>query len=184
MAPAVHAAALVHALRDERANHRRWLGRARRLAAPAGSEHISSSFAAFADPRIGLHHGEIDDALAMAVDLPRMPPWHEAAHQFFDAYSWAIAAEVAVIAGLPDAADWLAAAAPAGAESVWARSCLLRATGRLYDDPCALRASLAAWDRIGARYERACTLLLLPERASEGLTELASLGCRPPASLS
>jgi predicted ATPase len=181
MAPAVHAAALVHGLRGQADGHREWLNRARWIAAPRGQDHISDSFAAFADPRLALHAGAIDDALATSVDLSGMPPWPEAAHQLFDAYSWAIAAEVAVVAGLPDAGDRLAAAAPAGAESAWAAACLARATGRLHDDQDALTESLAGWDRIGARFERASTLLLLPDRAAEGLAELTSLGCELPS---
>ncbi len=183
MAPAVHAAAVMNGLRGQAGEHREWLSRAYRMAAPRGQDHVSDSFAAFADPRLALHTGAIDDALAIAVDLSRVPPWPEATHQFFDAYSWAIAAEVAVVAGLPDAGDRLAAAAPAGAECAWAAACLLRARGRLDEDGHALRESLAGWDRIGARFERACTMLLLPDRAAEGLAELASLGCRPPAGL-
>jgi hypothetical protein len=39
---------------------------------------------------------------------------------------------------------------------------------------------VAGWERIDARFERACTLLLLDERADEGRAELRALGCRPP----
>ncbi|MEO3748197.1 hypothetical protein [Plantactinospora sp. B5E13] len=35
-----------------------------------------------------------------------------------------------------------------------------------------LRTAVRGWERIGARLERAVTLLLLPDRASEGQTEL------------
>ena len=75
----------------------------------------------------------------------------------------------------------LRVAAPAGAESDWAAACLARARGRLHDDPDALRESVAAWERIGARFERAVTLLFLPDRAAEGRDELAALGCARPA---
>ncbi|HET7016580.1 MAG TPA: hypothetical protein VFI65_21840, partial [Streptosporangiaceae bacterium] len=95
-------------------------------------------------------------------------------------YAWGIVAEVAVVAGLPDAASRLEEAAPAGAENYWAAACLARAAGRLHEDPAELERSVAGWERIGARFERACTLLLLPDRAPEGLAELAALGCRPP----
>jgi hypothetical protein len=43
-----------------------------------------------------------------------------------------------------------------------------------------LRAAVAAWERIEARFERACTLLLLPDRAAEGRAELAALGVEAP----
>jgi hypothetical protein len=36
------------------------------------------------------------------------------------------------------------------------------------------------WERIGARFERADTLLLMPARADEGRRELATLQVTPP----
>jgi len=107
-------------------------------------------------------------------------PWYDTQHWYYDAYAWAIAAEVAVIAALPDPTQLLAAAAPAGQENLWAAACLARASGRLHDDRAALEESLAGWQRIGARFERACTLLL-PDRAAEGRAELDALGCLTPA---
>src|SRR5450755_141556 len=109
-------------------------------------------------------------------------PWYEAPHWYsLRPYAWAIAAEVAVVARLPDAASRLAAAAPAGDENYWAAACLARAAGQLHGDRGALERSIAGWERIAARFERACTLTLLPDRADEGLAELRALGCRPPA---
>ncbi|MET8981188.1 hypothetical protein ABZX85_36895 [Streptomyces sp. NPDC004539] len=184
MAPAVHGAALVHGLRggDEGARlHREWRDRSRAMAEPWDPRGIAAGFAAFAEARIALHPGAADPALT--VDLTATPPWGEATHQFYDAYSWAVAAETAVAAGLPDAHEHLAAASAAGAENAWAAACLARAAGRLHGDRDALRESLAGWERIDAAFERACTLALLPDRAAEGHAELAALGCRPPADL-
>src|SRR6266545_5756188 len=141
--------------------------------------HISDSFAAYADPRAALHAGNLERAVGAVVDLSCTPPWAQAAHQFYDAYAWAVAAEVAVVAALPDAADRLAVAAPAGADNPWAAACLARAHGRRSADRDALRESVAGWERIGARFERACTLLLLPDRAADGYAELVALGCVP-----
>jgi hypothetical protein len=134
------------------------------------------------DARIALHQGHIDEAVAAVADLPLgVEPWYGTPRWYAARpYAWAIAAEVAIVAGLPDAADRLAAAAPAGAENYWAAACLARATGRLTGDPGALRQSLAAWERIEARFERACTLLLLDGHADEGRAELRALGCPPP----
>lgn len=42
------------------------------------------------------------------------------------------------------------------------------------------RIALATWERIDARFERACTLLLLPGRTDEGMHRLAKLACVPP----
>ncbi|MFI9461082.1 ATP-binding protein [Streptomyces xiamenensis] len=182
MAPAAHAAALAEGLRDNGdREHRRWRERARALAAPWDPHGIAASFAAFADIRVGLHTGRAGDTPTPAVDLAKTPPWSQTPHQFYDAYAWAVAAEAAVVAGLPDARQRLAAAGPAGAENTWAAACLARAAGRLDGDRDALHASLAGWERIGATFERACTLMLLPDRAAEGITQLTSLGCRPPS---
>jgi hypothetical protein len=95
----------------------------------------------------------------------------------------AAAAELAAVARLPDAAERLAAAEPSAAENAWAKACLARAAGRLHGDDAALAASVAGWERIGARFERAVTLLLLPERAAEGRAELAALGASEPSTL-
>jgi predicted ATPase len=181
MAPAVHSAALAHGLAGRTEQHREWLDRARHMSEPGGHSGIADSFAAFAEPRRCLHTGAIDDALAGAVDLAAEPAWSDSGHQFFDAYGWAVAAEVAVVAGLPDAAHRLARAQPAGGQNSWATACLARATGRLTGDQDALRASVAGWERIDSRFERAITLLLLPDRAAEGRAELTALGTPAPA---
>src|SRR5262249_5492563 len=138
-------------------------------------------FAVFSDARIALHQGHIDEAVAAVADLSLgveswygTPRWYAARP-----YAWAIAAEVAIVAGRAGAARRRAAAAPAGAENYWAAACLARATGRLIGDPGALRQSLAGWERIDARFERACTLLLLDGQAGEGHVELRALGCHP-----
>jgi hypothetical protein len=92
-------------------------------------------------------------------------------------------AELAVAAGLPDAAVRLAAAlSDTTAENDWAAACLTRAAGRLHRDPDELSAAVEAWERIDARYERACTLLLIPAREDEARKELAALsaGSSPP----
>jgi hypothetical protein len=60
-------------------------------------------------------------------------------------------------------------------------ACLARAAGRLHGDREALQRSLDGWERIDARFERACTLTLLPDRPDEGIAGLRALGCRPPA---
>jgi hypothetical protein len=79
-----------------------------------------------------------------------------------------------VAAGQPGAAQRLSAARPAAAENEWAAACLARAADRLGGDTDALAASLGGWERLDARFERACTLLLLPGREDEGRAKLAS----------
>ena len=150
--------------------------------ARTGTDHLAS-FAAFSDARIALHQGRIDAAVVAVAGLPLgQEPWYGTPHWYSARpYAWAIAAEVAIVAGLPDAADRLAAAAPAGEENYWAAACLARAAGRLNGDHGALARSLAGWEGIDARFERACTLVLMDGRADEGRAELATLGCQPPA---
>ena len=53
--------------------------------------------------------------------------------------------------------------------------------GQANGDQGALDRSLAGWEGIDARFEWACTLLLMDGRADEGRAELATLGCPPPA---
>jgi predicted ATPase/DNA-binding CsgD family transcriptional regulator len=107
----------------------------------------------------------------------------EPAHGWHGTYTWPAAAELAVVAGLPDAAERLAAAAPAAEESDWARAVLARAAGRLRRDPGALAASVGAWQGVESDLELACTLLLLPERAADGRDTLARLGVAVPATV-
>jgi len=70
---------------------------------------------------------------------------------------------------------------PAAQEYLWAAACLARANGRLHNDCAALEESLEGGQRIGSRFERACTLLLMPDLAAQGRAELDALGCPPPA---
>jgi len=185
MGPAAYAAVLAHGLRGDDEGHDEWLARLSELTGTGAHRAAGTylaSFAVFSDARIALHEGHIDEAVAAVADLPLgVEPWYGTPRWYAARpYAWAIAAEVAIVAGLPDAADRLAAAAPAGAENYWAAACLARASGRLTGDPGALRQSLAGWERIEARFEQACTLLLLDGHADEGRAELRALGCHPP----
>jgi hypothetical protein len=96
------------------------------------------------------------------------------------AYAHVAGAELAVVAGLPDAAERLVEAEPAVAENDWAAACLARATARHTGDPRLMAGSVARWECLGARFERAVTLVLLPERAAEAGAELAALRATMP----
>jgi hypothetical protein len=189
MGPAAYAAVLAHGLRGDDKEHGDWMVRLREITG-TGAHQVTgtnlSSFAAFSDARIALHQGRIDAAVVAVAGLPLgQEMWYGTPHWYSARpYAWAIAAEVAVVAGLPDAADRLAAAAPAGEENYWAAACLARAAGRLNGDHGALARSLAGWEGIDARFERACTLVLMDGRADEGRAQLATLGCQPPATTS
>jgi predicted ATPase/DNA-binding CsgD family transcriptional regulator len=181
-APAAHASVLVCDLRGDSDGVREWRDRAAKLAAGRARRSLVL-FAAFTDSRAALHYGRYDQAAAALAGLGiGERSWYDnTQHWDYDAYAWALAAEVAVIAGLPDATQRLAAAAPAAQENLWAAACLARANGRLHDDRAALEESLAGWQRIGSRFEHACSLLLMPGLAAQGHAELDALGCPPPA---
>jgi predicted ATPase/DNA-binding CsgD family transcriptional regulator len=181
MAPAAYAGVLVYGLRGDSDRERDWRSRSAELAAGQTSRNMAA-FAAFADSRVALHHGRYEQAATALAGLGiGERPWYDSQHWYYDGYVWAIAAEAAVIAALPDATERLAAAAPVAQENLWAAACLARAKGRLQHDRASLEDSLAGWQRIGSRFERACTLLLLPDRAAQGHAELDALGCPPPA---
>lgn len=170
MAPAVYATALVHGLTGDERGFRYWSEQARALT----PERQVQGFAPFVDCRVALHSGRLDDSTAIGELLP--PAWMGK----FDAYARAIVAEAAVVAELPDAAARLGAVAPLAEENDWVSACLLRARGRLTGDQALLDRSVAEWEHIDARFERACTLLLVDGRADEGHAELTVLGCPPP----
>ena len=186
LGPAVYGMVLAHGVRGDDGGRHEWLARLGDLAG-TGIDYVAgtnlAAAAAFTEARICLHEGHIDAAMAAVAGLrPEAENWYGVPHwHSLRPYAWAMAAEVAVVAGLPDAASWLAAAAPAGEENYWAAACLARAAGRLNGDRAALEQSVAGWERIDARFERACTLLLLDNRAAEGHAELRALGCQPPA---
>jgi hypothetical protein len=69
-----------------------------------------------------------------------------------------------VVAGLPDAAELLAAAAPLAEENGWAAACLARARGRLHGDRDQLVRALKAWESLDAQAEREHTQTLLAQR--------------------
>lgn len=82
-------------------------------------------------------------------------------------------ADRAVVTGLPDVAERLARLESLAAEHRWAAASLARARGRLTGDPEALAEALTRWHGLDARFEYACTLLLLPDREPEGRAELS-----------
>ena len=173
MSSAIAAAALVHGLRDD-GRYESWRSRALTVAGhdtPTRSADLMAIMA-FAEARTALHAGRFE----RAVDLVERcsAPFPE---RWWEGYARAAGAELAVAAGLPDAADRLARAAWLQTEHHWAAACLARARGRLTGDPSDLAQALAGWERLDARFERACTLMLMPQRAAEGRAELSALGC-------
>ncbi|MEV0157857.1 LuxR C-terminal-related transcriptional regulator [Micromonospora sp. NPDC050686] len=176
---ALWAVVLAHGLRRDTSRYALWRAR---VAEVAGAANVSptrlSPVAAFIDARLAIHNGDVTGASALVERAIAGAP---AGLHRYETYARATGAELAVLAGLPNAAAWLASVAPTVAENDWAAACLARATGRLHQDVAALTAAVEGWERVGARFERACTLLLLPERVAEGHAELSTLGLPAPA---
>jgi predicted ATPase/DNA-binding CsgD family transcriptional regulator len=172
MASALAAAALVHGLRDD-GRYQLWRSRALTVAGcddPAGCRELMDVMA-FVDARIAIHAGDPDRAGALVERTGATFP-----ERRWEGYARAAGAELAVVAGLPDAAARLRRTEPLAAEHRWAAACLARARGRLEGDAAALAEALTRWEELGARFERASTLLLLPGRETEGRAELRALG--------
>jgi hypothetical protein len=181
MAPSVYAVALAFGLRGDADEWAQWRALARERVAGLQTRAVHFTIAgmgSFADARLALHEGRLDDARAAVADVPtEADAWWQERHWYFDAYPWALAAEVAVAAGAPDAEARLAAAQPAGEQNLWAAACLARARGRR-GNAAAMAEAVAGWERIGARFERACTLLLMEGRADEARAEFAAMQVR------
>jgi predicted ATPase/class 3 adenylate cyclase len=184
MSPAVAAAALAAGLRGDDAVADEWLRRTQRV---VGDEDMfthrnSAAMASFAVARRAMHAGRHAEAVARTQAFgANAGAWYaEDARWYYDAYVWALDAELAVLAASSDAPARLAAAQPAADENRWAAACLDRAWARLTGDAAPVQRSVQRWEAIDARFERACTLLLLPDRADEGLAELDAIGATYP----
>ena len=164
MSSALATAALVHGLRDD-GRYELWRSRALTVAGcddPIGCPDLMAIMA-FVEARIAIHFGDVDRAGDLVERASAEFP-----ERWWEGYARAAGAELAVVAGLTDAAERLARIEPLAAEHRWAAAGLARARGRLEGDPDAIAWALTEWERLDARYERACTLLLLPGRESEG----------------
>jgi len=184
LAPMMYSLVLCHALRGDDLVASGWRTFAGVELAGDQTRNVHfqvAGMATFVEARLSLHFGRWDESAHLVADLPTQAnAWSQMRHWYFDAYPWAVAAELAVAAGLPDAAERLTAAAPAAQENRWAAACITRARARLTGDQADLDAALAAWEQLGARYERACTLALIPCRLDEARAELADLGVPMP----
>jgi len=172
-------AALASGMLGDLERYRLWRSRSCEIARvddPADSRYLAT-FSAFVDARVAIQTGQPTDA-ARLVERAYAP----FERRWYEGYARAAGAELAVVAGLPDARERLAAAEPYGKENDWAAACLARAIGRLDGAEASFEAAVSGFERIGAEFERACTLLLLPGRADDGRVELTRLGCPLPFS--
>jgi predicted ATPase/DNA-binding CsgD family transcriptional regulator len=128
---AASAAALAHGLLGDDDAFRLWRNRAdQALGAGNGAfrpEH--AAFAAFVDACVAAHTGAGAEASAVVTRAfaDSSPSWQAT-------YARAAGAELAVIAGLPDAGERLAAAISTAEGNAWAMACCARAASQLGDD--------------------------------------------------
>ncbi|MEV4363687.1 LuxR C-terminal-related transcriptional regulator [Nonomuraea sp. NPDC049625] len=160
MSTAISAAALAHGLAGT-GEFDLWRSRALEMARmeDAASSPVLAPFAAFVDARVAVHTRAYHQAAAL-VERAFAP----FAVRWYEAYARSAGAELAVVAGLPEAAERLAAAMPYAEQNDWAAACLARTHGILHGDRDALAEAVERWTSIDARFERACTLRLLPGR--------------------
>ena len=176
MAPAATAAELAYALLGDTEAAAEWRALASEIAGRGPSRSVNRTFMAFADARVAFHQGRLDDALTVITD------WDKTVPSAYIAYCAALHAELAAVAGLPEAAELLVASRARVDENVWGNACLLRAEARLTGDPALMQAALRAFDELDARFEWAVTGLLVGgETAREAEATLADLGAAIPA---
>jgi hypothetical protein len=171
MAASFFSVALVHGLRGDTGAYDEWW----QLAEEHAARTKAHTFGFYVAPRVAMYRGDLDRAAMWCAmdDHPR--------RGFYVSYPPAIRVEVAVATGAPEADQMLLEAQPLAAQNDFVDAMLTRAAGRLHRDDAELERAVTLWEAIGVRFERACTLLLLPARADEGRAELAALGCPPPA---
>jgi hypothetical protein len=184
MSPAVASAALGAALRGDDHAADEWLRRAQQLVGDDdmfGHRHLAG-MPSFVAARRAMHAGHYAAAAELTQAFgANVGDWYvEDGRWFYDAYVWALDAELAVLTEAPDVQARLDAARDAAEENRWAAACLARAHARRTDDRALFEDSIAKWEQIDARFERACTLLLLPDRVHEGRAELAAIGATEP----
>jgi predicted ATPase/DNA-binding CsgD family transcriptional regulator len=170
MAPSFYCAALVYGLRGDEQNFTHWWDLAGIV-----NMHTTNVCRLYATSRLALHRGLADP---IAEVSPSPDPDHSGT---FEPYATGTAIELDVYEGNPGAEVRLAAALARHSENDFLSAQLLRVDGLFHNDQSKLREAVAAWESIGARFERACTLFLLPDRANEGADELLTLGCTLPS---
>jgi predicted ATPase len=157
---AAHLIALAHGLTGHDDGVSLWRTRAEQAATFSNVFHERHApVADFIAARTLTHRGCVAGAAELVERAFGYPP--EARYR---AYAVATAAELAVVAQLPDAAQRVRDALPVTADNAWATACLLRAEARL--DPDKISAAAQAWVRIDARFEHARTLALHPDSRS------------------
>ena len=178
LGPAVAAVAMMHGLRGDDDARQEW----NQVLDELGPlpEHAHGYGAVF-DTMLLLHHGQLPEALERMSPAPQ-EVWKWVTWIWHHWYV-ALRAEVAVLAGTPDARDRLAEARTIVTGNPVAGAMVARAAALLDGEQEALLAAADAFDVAGCRYQAARTLVLAGgEHAERGAAVLASLGLAPMSS--
>ncbi|WP_198653724.1 ATP-binding protein [Actinocorallia populi] len=161
LSAAVHFTSLAYGLLGDRELSERWRTR---VDAGVGTRNPFQDqltpLACFTDARIAVHTGDLSDAAGLLERAFRHVPGAR-----YEPYAHAAAVELAAMAGLPEAEKQLPALEADAEQNDWAGACLERVKWRIHGDGAALEASIQSWERLGARFEHARTLLLRPDVA-------------------
>ena len=139
-----------------------WQDRALEIARvqdPADAPSLAAN-AAFVDARLTMHSLEAGLLTANVANAVQRA-FAEFPEPWWVPYARAAGAELAVLAGFHDAAQYVERAVT---ENAWSDAVLLRASGRLTRDRVTLAEAADRFERIGAHFEHACTLRLLSHR--------------------
>ncbi len=171
MGPSFHVAAMTYGLTGDADGYQRWLQHASDVSAGG----LSGTFRQYGPGKRGPAYLGTWNGPPSLGDLSRR---RNRRHPLAP-YTLAVAAEVAVLQGAADQREKVALVKPFATENRFVAAHLARIEARLTGDQQLLAESLAQWEAIGSRFERACTLLLYADRAEEAERELAALGCPP-----
>ncbi|MEU8802689.1 LuxR C-terminal-related transcriptional regulator [Spirillospora sp. NPDC048819] len=166
MPAAVQFTSLAYGLLGDRELSAQWRGRVDAVSGIPNPFQVQlSPLACFVDARIAVHTGDLAGAAGLLerafLDVPGAR---------YEPYAHAAAVELAVMAGLPEAEKRLPEVEADTEENDWAGACLQRIRWRLSGDAAALEASVRGWERLGARFEHARTLLLRPDAPPEDVS--------------
>ncbi|MET7279901.1 LuxR C-terminal-related transcriptional regulator [Kribbella sp. NPDC005582] len=155
LGPAVAAVAMIHGLRGDQEARQDWLDVLASLDTPPEE---AFGYGAVFDTMLLLDQGRLSEALER-IARPSAEIWKWVTWIWHHWYV-ALRAEAAVLAGHPDAADWLTEARTIVAGNPLAAAQVARATALLDGDREAALATAAEFDALGCRYQSARTVML------------------------
>ncbi|GLY83392.1 ATP-binding protein [Actinoallomurus iriomotensis] len=172
LGPAAASVAMIHGLRGDHDARATWLGIVDQ-AGPAADHRLG--YGAVFDAMVLLHHGDVKVALERVAPKPEQV-WKWVCWVWLHWYV-ALRAEAAVLAGHPDARDWVVAARTVVVGNPVASAQVDRAEALLDGDLARQLATAEVFDAAGCRYQSARTLVLAgDEHAAAGEAALADLG--------